>query len=88
MDPLLARLRAGQARRRVHATEARLRNRARSDDYDPHGRPTVYGGASKLDLVPEADLGATAGVPLEELEGVPTGSRSSSVDATPASSDD
>ena len=62
--------------------------RARSeDDYDPRGRPTVYGGASNLDLVPEADLDATADVPLEELEGVPPGWHSSSVDATPATPD-
>ena len=74
------------------------RARARSeDDYDPRGRPTVYGGASKLDLVPEADLAATAGLPLAALEGVPDGdatgscdscrSRASSVDATPATPD-
>ena len=73
-------------RAQLRAAEARGRDRARSDDYDPRGRPTVYGGASNLDLVPEADLAATAAVPLEELEGVP-GSCNSSVDATPATPD-
>lgn len=71
----------------LRATEARGRARATNDDeYDPRGRPIVYGGASKLDLVPEADLDATAGVPLDALEGVPDDASSTSheYDATSA----